>query len=100
MPEVTPDERRYARLAQALQETGQVADAAVDDLLRLVPDLGDHQTGRAVDAFVEVAGDALRALAVSSGSSATAARAASGAPGLGDVPRGRAVGHTGWGWQG
>lgn len=49
-------------LGYALAQARQVSHSAADDVLATVPDTGDHPTGRAVDRFVEQAGDALRVL--------------------------------------
>ena len=49
--------------ATVLSAVRQTALASADALMQHVPDTGDHATGHAVDAFVERAADALRALA-------------------------------------
>ncbi len=105
---------RAGALARALSAARDTASAAAEDLLQHVPDTGDAVTGRAVDDFVDQAGDALRALAESLGETierlaGTGSRAlddlpprgartpggaaASRGPGLPDRPSGR-----GWGW--
>lgn len=54
-------------LTAALAEVQRCASSSGDALLHLVPDTGDLVTGRVVDAFVEQASDALRALVESLG---------------------------------
>ncbi|MDQ2755676.1 MAG: hypothetical protein M3Y71_03800 [Actinomycetota bacterium] len=49
--------------AEILTAVQRSANLGADALMQHVPDTGDHPTGRAVDSFVEQAGDALRALA-------------------------------------
>lgn len=58
---------RSAALERALIDVRRTATTASDALLSLVPDTGDHASGRVVDDFVEQASDALRALAESLG---------------------------------
>jgi len=58
---------RSAALVRALLDARRTAAAASDALLNLVPDTGDHATGRVVDDFVEQASDVLRALVESLG---------------------------------
>jgi len=58
---------RSAALVRALLDVRRTAATASDALLNLVPDTGDHATGRVVDDFVEQASDVLRALVESLG---------------------------------
>jgi len=62
---------RSAALGRALLDARRTATTASEALLNLVPDTGDHATGRLVDDFVEQASDALRALAESLGDTVT-----------------------------
>lgn len=63
---------RGAALARGLLDVRLTATTASDALLSLVPDTGDHATGRSVDDFVEQASDALRALVESIGETVAA----------------------------
>jgi len=92
--------------AEVLADLRRSALVGADALLQHVPDTGDHATGRAVDAFVEQAVDALRALAEVVGE--TLAGAGGAGPGRADSPltgdptqsrpRGSELAPPGWHW--
>ena len=84
---------RSAALGRALLDARRTATTASEALLNLVPDTGDHATGRLVDDFVEQASDAMRALAESLGHTVEGLGAAQ--PSSADRAAGDRSGHDG-----